>query len=86
VGDGFQGWPSGAPYDRIVVTAAPEVVPAALFEQLAEGGVLVVPIGAQAKDQRLEQWRKKDGMLVKRDLGAVRFVPMVRAKPPARLS
>lgn len=76
-GDGWAGWPEGAPYDRIVVTAAPEVLPSALLQQLADGGLLVAPVGSQVKDQRLERWRKSGAMLYKQDLGAVRFVPMV---------
>lgn len=77
--DGWAGWPEGAPYDRVVVTAAPEVLPGALLEQLADGGLLIVPVGSQAKDQRLERWKKVGGLLYKQDLGAVRFVPMVHA-------
>ena len=78
MGDGWAGWPEGAPYDRIVVTAAPHVLPDALLHQLADGGLLVVPVGSQARDQRLERWRKKRDVISKQDLGAVRFVPMVR--------
>lgn len=78
--DGWAGWPQGAPYDRVVVTAAPEVLPAALFRQLADGGLLIVPVGSQEKDQRLERWQKIGDALHKQDLGAVRFVPMVRAR------
>ncbi len=81
--DGWAGWPEGAPYDRIVVTAAPEVLPGALLDQLADGGLLVVPVGSQSKDQRLERWKKVGGLLYKQDLGAVRFVPMVHADPSA---
>lgn len=77
VGDGWKGFPAGAPYDRIVVTAAPDVLPPALVEQLSEGGLLVVPVGPQSRDQRLERFWKKNGELLKEDLGAVRFVPMV---------
>ena len=78
-GDGWAGWLPCAPYDRVVVTAAPEVLPKALLDQLAEGGLLIVPVGSQAKDQRLERWRKVGRTLYKQDLGAVRFVPMVHA-------
>ena len=77
VGDGWKGYPDGAPYDRIVVTAAPDEVPTALVDQLREGGLLVVPVGPQSRDQRLERFWKKDGKLLMEDLGAVRFVPMV---------
>ena len=82
-GDGWAGWPQGALYDRVVVTAAPEVLPSALLHQLKDGGLLVVPVGSQAKDQRLERWRKAGTMLYKQDLGAVRFVPMVHASSTA---
>lgn len=78
-GDGWAGWLENAPYDRIVVTAAPEVMPRALVDQLAEGGMILAPVGTQERDQRLERWVKRDGTLYKQDLGAVRFVPMVRA-------
>lgn len=81
VSDGWEGWPQGAPYDRILVTAAPEELPAALVAQLAPGGLLVVPVGSQASDQRLERWRKAGASLEREDLGAVRFVPMVRGAP-----
>lgn len=77
--DGWAGWPPGAPYDRIVVTAAPDVLPQALLDQLADGGMLIVPVGVQSKDQRLERWRKEGSSLTKQDLGAVRFVPMVHS-------
>jgi protein-L-isoaspartate(D-aspartate) O-methyltransferase len=82
-GDGWAGWPAGAPYDRVVVTAAPEVLPPALLEQLDDGGLLVVPVGSQENDQRLERWRKAGGALFKQDLGAVRFVPMVHGPQPS---
>lgn len=77
VGDGYLGLPGRAPFDRIVVTAAPEHVPQALVDQLAEGGLLVLPVGPQSRDQRLERHQKRNGHLVREDLGAVRFVPMV---------
>lgn len=79
VGDGWRGLVHRAPYDRIVVTAAPDSLPAALIDQLAEGGLIVVPVGPQTRDQRLERHLKRDGRLVHEDLGAVRFVPMVHA-------
>lgn len=80
VGDGWRGLPERAPFDRIVVTAAPEHLPPALVGQLAEGGLLVVPVGSQSEDQRLERHRKESGRLVREDLGAVRFVPMVHGR------
>jgi protein-L-isoaspartate(D-aspartate) O-methyltransferase len=83
LGDGWSGLPSRAPFDRILVTAAPDQLPQALIEQLAEGGLIVVPVGPQSRDQRLERHRKREGQLVREDLGAVRFVPMVRAARPS---
>ena len=78
VGDGWQGLPHRAPYDRIVVTAAPDVLPSALASQLAEGGLLVVPVGPASSTQRLERFEKESGELrMIQDLGAVKFVPMV---------
>jgi protein-L-isoaspartate(D-aspartate) O-methyltransferase len=83
VGDGWGGLPERAPFDRILVTAAPDHLPEALIEQLVEGGLLVVPVGPQSRDQRLERHRKREGQLVREDLGAVRFVPMIRAARPS---
>lgn len=80
LGDGWKGLPERAPFDRIVVTAAPDHLPEELVDELAEGGLLVVPVGPQTHDQRLERHRKWHGELVREDLGAVRFVPMVHAR------
>lgn len=79
VGDGWRGLPERAPFDRIVVTAAPEVTPPALVEQLREDGCLVVPVGPQGGHQELERFWKRHGTLEVEELGGVRFVPMVRA-------
>lgn len=79
-GDGWNGRADRAPFDRVVVTAAPDHLPEALVEQLADGGLLVVPVGPVDSDQRLERWRKVSGHLRHEDLGAVRFVPMVHAR------
>lgn len=57
VGDGYAGWPEHAPFDAILVTAAPETVPPPLLEQLAPGGRLVIPVGGQA-GQELEVWKR----------------------------
>jgi protein-L-isoaspartate(D-aspartate) O-methyltransferase len=78
VGDGYRGWPERAPFDRIVVTAAPPELPQALVDQLAEGGILVAPVGEQGRVQRLLRLRKTGGVVSREDLGAVRFVPMVQ--------
>jgi protein-L-isoaspartate(D-aspartate) O-methyltransferase len=73
-GDGYRGLPDRAPFDGIVVTAAPERVPEPLLEQLAVGGHLVVPVGSW--DQELEVWTRNAKGLEKRSLFPVRFVPM----------
>ncbi|MBI3820553.1 MAG: protein-L-isoaspartate(D-aspartate) O-methyltransferase [Planctomycetes bacterium] len=78
-GNGENGWPEAAPFDRIVVTAAPEKVPPALLEQLAEGGRMVVPAGPPMR-QRLVVIEKHEGKLESTDLGPVRFVPLRPAK------
>jgi protein-L-isoaspartate(D-aspartate) O-methyltransferase len=75
-GDGYGGWPEHAPYDRIILTAAPPEVPTALLHQLARGGVLVAPVGEGAT-QRLLRWKDTEGQLVEEDLGRIVFVPMV---------
>lgn len=77
IGDGYRGWPEEAPFDRILVTAAPPTIPAALLAQLAEGGVLVAPVGERDELQRLVRVRRTGGRLVPEELGSVLFVPMV---------
>jgi protein-L-isoaspartate(D-aspartate) O-methyltransferase len=77
-GDGWRGWPEHAPFDAIVVTAAPPEVPPALVEQLAPDGVLVVPVGRYY--QTLRVLRKTPRGLLEEESLPVRFVPMVR--PP----
>ncbi len=74
VGDGHAGWPEEAPFDAIVVTAAPEVVPPALVGQLASGGRLVIPIGSE--DQQLVRLTRTAEGVERETLLPVRFVPM----------
>lgn len=74
--DGWQGWPPGAPYDRIVVTAGPEQVPPALIAQLAAPGRLVIPVGPDGIQALRVIDRAADGSLSERDVLDVRFVPM----------
>jgi protein-L-isoaspartate(D-aspartate) O-methyltransferase len=77
IGDGYRGWPAHAPFDRILLTAAPPEVPAALFDQLTLGGILVAPVDSPPFGQRLLRYTKtKTGKKVD-DLGWVTFVPMV---------
>jgi protein-L-isoaspartate(D-aspartate) O-methyltransferase len=81
-GDGWLGWREQAPFQRIIVTAAPPEVPGGLVDQLAAGGIMVVPIGASAREQRLLRLeRDEEGVLKENDLGPVRFVPMVPGLP-----
>ena len=77
VGDGLAGVPARAPYDRIVVTAAAETVPAALVDELAAGGVMVLPLGPHAGTQRLVKLTKTEDGLAREDLIEVRFVPLL---------
>lgn len=75
VGDGFEGWPEHAPYDAILVTAAPLAVPLPLEKQLKEGGRLVIPIGREG-EQTLLTYVKRGEKLVTVERLPVRFVPM----------
>jgi len=76
IGDGYRGWPEEAPFDRVIVTAAPPEIPAALLQQLSPSGILVAPVGA-GREQRLERWTRSPSGFTHEDLGAVLFVPMV---------
>lgn len=81
VGDGYLGWPEAAPFDRIVVTAAPPEIPQALLDQLAPTGRLVAPVGPDPWSQRLVvAIRGEDGEIDIQDHGGVAFVPMVPGK------
>lgn len=75
-GDGSKGWKSAAPFDRIIVTAASHAVPAALLDQLAEGGILVIPVGS-ATEQVLLRIEKTPQGIRQQHLMSVRFVPLV---------
>ena len=79
LGDGWEGWPEHAPYDKIIVTAAAVEIPKALAAQLKEGGRIVIPVGAHAEAQRLLAAEKHDGMLQTKEAFAVRFVPLVQS-------
>jgi protein-L-isoaspartate(D-aspartate) O-methyltransferase len=73
-GDGYLGWPEAAPFDAIIVTAAPDHIPKPLIEQLKEGGRMVVPVGTYA--QELKKIVKRSGKIVTTDVIPVVFVPM----------
>jgi protein-L-isoaspartate(D-aspartate) O-methyltransferase len=81
VGDGARGWPEQAPFTRIIVTAAAESVPATLVEQLALGGIMVVPVGRQGGDQTLLRLTREAEGIREEVLDTVRFVPLVAGLP-----
>jgi protein-L-isoaspartate(D-aspartate) O-methyltransferase len=75
-GDGSKGYPEEAPYDRILVTAAAPDIPQPLIEQLKTKAVLVIPVGGVHLYQTLLRMRKRDGEIVRENLGGVAFVPL----------
>ena len=77
-GDGWQGWQARAPFDAIIVTAAPGEIPTALLSQLDEGGILVLPVGDE--QQVLKRVRRRGGEYVIDTVEAVRFVPLVKGE------
>jgi protein-L-isoaspartate(D-aspartate) O-methyltransferase len=82
--DGMEGARGYAPFDRIIVTAAALEIPRALTEQLASGGIMIVPVGAAVDVQSLVRVRKDaDRSLTQEDLMAVRFVPLLPGLPGA---
>lgn len=87
-GDGYAGWPEQAPFDKIIVTAAPETLPTALVAQLKPGGRLVVPVGVRFAQELLLVEKDKEGKTRSRTVLPVSFVPMVKpsrkpAPPPS---
>jgi protein-L-isoaspartate(D-aspartate) O-methyltransferase len=79
-GDGLAGVPDRAPYDRIMVTAAAETVPQVLLEELAEGGVMVLPLGPHGGAQQLVKLTKGEQGIKQEELIGVRFVPLLPGK------
>ena len=78
-GDGYKGWPEEAPFDRIMVTAAPNEIPEKLVEQLAPNGRMILPVGGSIFAQYLWLVQKdQEGIVTKEKILAVRFVPMVK--------
>jgi protein-L-isoaspartate(D-aspartate) O-methyltransferase len=80
VADGLAGVPEGAPYDRIIITAAAEAIPETLIGQLADGGVMVLPLGPHAGPQQLVKLTKKETGIEQEELIGVRFVPLLPGK------
>ena len=77
LGSGYDGWEEYAPFDRIMVTAAPPQIPPKLIEQLKENGRMVVPVGPQNQTQILKLIVKTRDGIIEKDTHYVRFVPMV---------
>ena len=83
IGNGYLGWPEEVPFDRIILTAAPEKLPETLVEQLAPGGRLVAPVGPVYGSQEIIVLDKgRDGKVRRRSVLPVQFVPMVDAPAP----
>ncbi len=77
-GDGYKGWPSYAPFDKIIVTCGAPYLPEDLLEQLKPGGTMVIPIGAGKEQEMLLIKKDQDGILTKSMLGVFSFVPMLK--------
>lgn len=75
-GDGRFGWPTYAPFDRILLTAGAETVPAVLFDQLKPGGILVAPVGRGSHQVMMRYVKGADGVITAEEKGAFRFVPL----------
>lgn len=76
-GDGFQGWANHAPYDGILMAAAPLAIPAVLFDQLAPGGRLIAPVGPEGRQELVRITRRGDDLHTEK-LGLVSFVPLLK--------
>ena len=76
-GNGYAGWPDEAPFDAIIVTAAPDKIPETLIDQLKDGGRMILPVGPVYAVQSLKLLTKKGEKITEKDLLPVRFVPMV---------
>jgi protein-L-isoaspartate(D-aspartate) O-methyltransferase len=84
-GDGYRGWSEHAPFDAILVTAAPDRIPQPLLDQLAPGGRMVIPVGSFFQELKVLS-KDKNGKITEKDILPVRFVPMtgeIEKTPPA---
>jgi len=84
-GDGYYGWEKFAPFDAIIVTAAPDHLPAPLVQQLADGGRMLIPIGPTGGYQTMWKFRKEGSQIKAYNLGSVVFVPLVSEGEPQPL-
>ncbi|MCK5066444.1 MAG: protein-L-isoaspartate(D-aspartate) O-methyltransferase [Bacteroidales bacterium] len=81
IGNGYQGWPEEAPFDKIIVTCAPNQIPQPLLDQMAPGGRMVIPVGGQFQTQYMvEVTKNQKGRISKKEHYPVRFVPMTGKK------
>lgn len=77
IGDGYKGWPEKAPFNAVIVTCAPEKIPRPLIDQLTEGGRMIIPVGEERGIQELILLRKEKGMIIRKEVMKVLFVPMI---------
>lgn len=82
VGDGSDGWPQHSPYDRVIVTAAPELIPPSLLHQLRAGGKMVIPAGIEDAQQLIYVEKDPEGRIGTREVLAVRFSTLITADGP----
>ena len=78
--DGYKGWPEKAPFHAVIVTCAPEKIPRPLIDQLTDGGRMIIPVGEKRGIQKLVLLRKEKGMIMKKAVMDVLFVPMVKGE------
>jgi protein-L-isoaspartate(D-aspartate) O-methyltransferase len=79
-GDGYEGVPAFAPYDRILVTAGAPDIPVKLYDQLAVGGIMVIPVGGSAGQKMIRILREEDGTFSESEHGNFAFVPLLKGK------
>lgn len=79
-GDGFEGLPTYAPFDKILITCGAPFLPPKLLEQLKPGGIMVVPVGEDGKQKMMRVTKDKDGKMYQQDMGDFSFVPMLQGK------
>jgi protein-L-isoaspartate(D-aspartate) O-methyltransferase len=79
-GDGFEGLPSYAPFDKIIITCGAPFIPPKLFLQLKPGGIMIVPVGEDGKQKMLRVTKDKEGLMYVDELGDFAFVPMLQGK------
>ena len=83
--DGYNGWLEEAPFDRIIVTAAPKEIPNSLVDQLKNKGIMLIPIGTPGQTQRLFKIIKSDNHFVKEEICSVAFVPLIKKESKNKL-